>query len=148
MDSTESKVVRIVNLHKHVNEEWLRNIIQQRVRLIGHIKKIYIKKYINENIIFAYVVFEESVDASRTVEALDETIHEHVEWDVARIEPFERYVRYLDIQILSDDEDEHVNLEGRRYLRDPEANRETRRDDRRRHQRERRREINDFLLEL
>lgn len=144
-----SKVVRIVNLHEHVNVGWLRNIIQQRVRLIGQIKKIYIKKYINENIIFAYVVFEESVDASRTVEALDETIHEHLEWDVALIGPFERYVRYLDIQILSDDdEDEHVNLEVRRYLRDPESKRETRRDDWRRYRRERQREVNDFLLEL
>lgn len=100
-----SKVVRIVNLHEHVSDEWLTNKIQQRVRLVGQIKNIYIRTYVTANIIFAYVVFEESIDAKRTMEALDETTHEHNEWDVKLIGPLERCSRYM---VLSEDEDEYL----------------------------------------
>lgn len=103
----QSNVVRIVNLQEGTRERWLRDYIEQRVRLIGQIKQIYVRKHRKLNLVYAYVIFESNVDAEQTVGALDRIKHEDKEWDVALIGPLKRYTRY-NAELRKRNEDESV----------------------------------------
>lgn len=89
-----SKVVRIVDLPEDFTEAELLMYIQLRVNLNEQVKEIYIKTSTTLNLTYAYVVFETTEDARRTVYAFNGIAFGGKTWDVALIGPKETYKKY------------------------------------------------------
>lgn len=102
-----SKVVRIVNLREDLTEPELKTVIQQRVRLMGEIKEIYIRQYdgSDRTRTYAYVIFELNSDALRTVHSLHGILIDYKILDLALIGPGQNYTKYEE----KTEEEETVN---------------------------------------
>lgn len=94
MASGESSVVRIVNLDDSFTEETLKNFILTMCQPEGDLKKIYLKRDEKINIIYGYVVFQNSHDAIKMTQALNGYNHISNKLEVELIGPNLKYRMY------------------------------------------------------
>nr|XP_023026829.1 serine/arginine-rich splicing factor 4-like [Leptinotarsa decemlineata] len=83
----EPKVIRIVNLQSIETNESLNNFLNDQLQLQGKVEKIYIGRDTKLSLVFAYVIFEFSCDATRAVKELFDFVYKSLKIDVAIISP-------------------------------------------------------------
>lgn len=92
--TTESNVVRIVNLDDSFTEEKLKKFILINCQLRGTVKNVYVKRDNKINIFYGYVVFEYGYDALKTTEILNGHTFISNELEVELIGPYLKYRKY------------------------------------------------------